>query len=182
MKSACASSAALLLVVFASMTLMAAAAPKPTPKAKCSSVAQLLKKTKNLSTMTKFTKAVPYIQTTLSNSSWVGTVFMPSDAAIKSFAKANNVTTAQMIGNMDILAMVIQNHLVAGLKLSAKLLKKQKKPLSTFLYQNITVSYKSGKVSLKPAGGVAARISKFDLAACKAYVHIIDKVLIPQGF
>lgn len=43
------------------------------------------------------------------------------------------------------------------------------------------MSYKSGKLSLKPAGGEAATVTKYDLAACKAVVHMVDHLLLPAG-
>lgn len=172
-------SSALLLVVFASVILSATAGRT----AKCTTVAVLLKKTKNLSSLTAAVAAVPFIQTTLSNQTMAATVFAPTDAALASFAKLHKMTLKSIISNMDIVAMILENHVVSEEALTKKLLLKHlKKPLTTLAYQNLTLSYTKGVLGVKPVGKAkAAAITKYDLVACKSVVHIVDHVLLPDG-
>lgn len=101
------------------------------------------------------------------------TVFAPSDAA---FEKLDAGVLDILIANPDVLAEVLQYHVVNG------------KVLSTGLSNGVTQTLLSGKsIDVMISGGLvtlngSATVITPDVEATNGVVHIIDEVLLPEGF
>jgi transforming growth factor-beta-induced protein len=101
------------------------------------------------------------------------TVFAPTDAA---FAKLDEGVLDILIANPDALAEVLKYHVVSGKKMAADLSTGAIQTLLTGKSVNVTVA--AGKVSLNGS----ASVTMADVDATNGVVHIIDEVLLPEGF
>jgi transforming growth factor-beta-induced protein len=101
------------------------------------------------------------------------TVFAPSNAA---FDKLDAGVLDILIANPEVLTEVLQYHVVSGKKLSTDL---SNGSLQTLLSgKSISVVVSGGMVTLNGSSMVSAA----DVEATNGVVHIIDEVLLPEGF
>jgi transforming growth factor-beta-induced protein len=101
------------------------------------------------------------------------TVFAPSNAA---FDKLDAGVLDILIANPEVLTEVLQYHVVSGKKLSTDL---SNGSLQTLLSgKSISVVVSGGMVTLNGS----SMVSTADVEATNGVVHIIDEVLLPEGF
>jgi transforming growth factor-beta-induced protein len=101
------------------------------------------------------------------------TVFAPSNAA---FEKLEEGVLDILIANPTVLADLLKYHVVSGKKMSADLAAGS---LQTLLMgKSIAVSVSMGSVKLNGSSNVTTA----DVDATNGVVHIIDEVLLPEGF
>lgn len=101
------------------------------------------------------------------------TVFAPSNAA---FDKLDEGLLESLIDNPAELAQLLQYHVVSGKITSAELSSGTIQPLLTGKTINVMVS--GGSVTLNNG----AKVTSADAEATNGVVHIIDEVLLPEGF
>lgn len=110
------------------------------------------------------------------------TVFAPTDAAFESLYTALEVENIdeleQKIGN-DKLAEVLQHHIVGARVFSTDLVSGNVGTLNQEVSIDVnTLTIEDANVSNPPAGLVT---SMLNILATNGVIHVIDKVLIPQG-
>jgi uncharacterized surface protein with fasciclin (FAS1) repeats len=115
------------------------------------------------------------LATTFDDPDFTGTVFAPTDAAMDELAQA---TGGGDIGSVaesmpEVVEQVLNYHVVPGKALKAAQLKEGQRLTTT----------EGGKLNVTVAGATTwvndAEVSKANVAAGKAQVHVIDKVLLP---
>jgi len=141
-------------------------APKPTKN-----VVELAQATSTLSTLVTAVTAAQLAATLQSTGPF--TVFAPTDAA---FAKLDEGVLDILIANPDLLAEVLKYHVVSGKNLAADLTSGSVQTLLTGKSINVTVS--GGMVTLNGT----ATVTTANVDATNGVVHIIDEVLLPEGF
>ncbi|MCU0369018.1 MAG: fasciclin domain-containing protein [Cyclobacteriaceae bacterium] len=110
------------------------------------------------------------------------TVFAPTDAAFQSLYTALNVANMNeletKIGNAK-LAQVLQHHIVGARVFSSDL----SNGSVTTLNQNVTVSVTNLTITDAISSNPAAKLvpALLNVHATNGVIHVIDKVLIPQG-
>jgi uncharacterized surface protein with fasciclin (FAS1) repeats len=112
------------------------------------------------------------LQTLLSDPKFNGTVFAPTNSAYEALEAT--------IDDLNTLANIVRYHIVPS-KLSTRKLKRGLLELETSLSDHriqIEVMKKSKKVIDET--GQSAKMSKRDIKAGKALIHIIDKGLLPD--
>lgn len=101
------------------------------------------------------------------------TVFAPTNAA---FDKLENGVLETLLNNPDVLAEVLQYHVVNGKVMSMDL---SNGDVATLLSgKTINVSIMDGILKLNNS----AMVTSADIEATNGVVHIIDEVLLPEGF
>jgi transforming growth factor-beta-induced protein len=101
------------------------------------------------------------------------TVFAPSNAA---FEKLDEGVLDILIANPSVLAEVLQYHVVSGKVLSSSL---SNGSVATLLSgKSISVTVSGGMVTLNGS----SKVTTADVEATNGVVHIIDEVLLPEGF
>jgi uncharacterized surface protein with fasciclin (FAS1) repeats len=120
-----------------------------------------------LSTLVKLVKSAGLVKA-LSGSSKL-TVFAPTNAA---FAKVPKATLNTLAHNKNLLAKVLEYHVVKGALTAAQVEKKSS--LETLEGASVTVKVKSGSVYIN-----TAKVIKPNLMASNGIVHVINGVLIP---
>src|SRR6056297_1111171 len=101
------------------------------------------------------------------------TVFAPTNAA---FDNLEDGVLQTLLDNPDVLAEVLQYHVVSGQVMSTDLSNGE---VSTLLSgKSINVSIADGVVTLNSS----AIVTDADIEASNGVVHIIDEVLLPEGF
>lgn len=98
------------------------------------------------------------------------TVFAPTNAA---FAALGDGVADQLLADRATLTKVLTYHVVAG-KLTSDVMKIG--PVRTVAGGNLTIGVTGGKVSVNDAKVVTA-----DVPATNGVVHVVDKVLVPEG-
>jgi transforming growth factor-beta-induced protein len=101
------------------------------------------------------------------------TVFAPSNAA---FEKLDEGVLDILIANPSVLTEVLQYHVVSGKVLSSSL---SNGSVATLLSgKSISVTVSGGMVTLNGS----SKVTTADVEATNGVVHIIDEVLLPEGF
>lgn len=101
------------------------------------------------------------------------TVFAPTNTA---FDNLEDGVLETLLDNPDVLAEVLQYHVVSGTLMSADLSNSDVQPLLTGKTINVVVM--DGIVTLNGS----ANVTTADVQASNGVVHIIDEVLLPEGF
>lgn len=141
-------------------------APEPTKD-----IVELAQATSTLSTLVTALTTAELISTFKGTGPF--TVFAPSDAA---FDKLEEGVLDILIANPEVLADLLKYHVVSGKKLSTDLSTGTVQTLLTGKSINLTVSM--GSVKLNGSSNVTTA----DVDATNGVVHIIDEVLLPEGF
>ena len=101
------------------------------------------------------------------------TVFAPTDAAFADLLAALDISAAQLLAQPQ-LSEVLLYHVLSG------------KVMSTDLVDDATPATLNGEtVTVDLDGGVKindANVSEADIVATNGVIHVIDKVLVPEGF
>jgi len=101
------------------------------------------------------------------------TVFAPSNSA---FDKLEDGILETLLDNPDVLAEVLQYHVVSGKVMSTDLSDGEVQTLLTGKSINVTIN--NGMVMLNNF----AKVTAADIEASNGVIHIIDEVLLPEGF
>ncbi len=101
------------------------------------------------------------------------TIFAPTDAA---FDKLEEGVLETLLANPDALAEVLQYHVVSGKVMSSNLSNSDVPTLLTG--KTISVVVADGMVTLNGS----AKVTTADLEASNGVIHLIDEVLLPEGF
>lgn len=101
------------------------------------------------------------------------TVFAPTNAAFEKLLKALNISAAELMAQPE-LAKVLLYHVVPGKVMSSDL--SQGLEAATAQGEKVVVDLKDG-VKINSSKVIAA-----DVEATNGVVHVIDEVLVPQGF
>ncbi|GGS40363.1 fasciclin domain-containing protein [Deinococcus knuensis] len=142
-----------------------APAARPAPAA-CMTIAQIVAKDPNFSTLATALEAAG-LTNTLKSGSY--TVFAPTNAA---FAKLPSDTLAMALNDTDLLRSILLYHVVPG-KVSAKQVMGMTSGM-TAQGGSFLVTMNGGKVMIDNA-----TVTKADMIACNGIVHVIDTVLMP---
>jgi uncharacterized surface protein with fasciclin (FAS1) repeats len=105
------------------------------------------------------------------------TVFAPTDAAFEALLAAEELTAEELLGNLDLLRLILGYHVVKGEVLSSDLSNGQ--VIDTLIPATLSVLIDDMGVFIVPGGGEPAKVIGADVLASNGVVHIIDKVLIP---
>jgi len=105
------------------------------------------------------------------------TVFAPTNAAFEALLAAEDLTAEELLGNLDLLRLILGYHVVKGEVLSSDLSNGQ--VIDTLIPATLTVLIDDMGVFIVPGGGEPAKVIGADVLASNGVVHIIDKVLIP---
>ena len=137
----------------------------------------------------------------LADRNFVATVFAPTNAAFRKLTAALGITQAQLFNRtvrhalrwptgdamsltlsfsfqQSLLQTVLKYHVVPGAALRAAQLKSEQR-LTTLQGSNLTIRLEGSTVRVI---GVSSRatVTTADVPACKAVVHVVDTVLLPQ--
>eukprot|EP00884_Botryococcus_braunii_P018900 jgi/Botrbrau1/5694/Bobra.0071s0028.1 len=148
--------------------------------ASCQTVWDIAAKTPILSTFVAAAKAAG-LEKMLSDSMLNGTFFVPTDTAFTGAKLSNGMPVAALLDNPPLLAQVLQYHWVVGKALQDIDLRPDV-ALQTALpkaYLQV-IAGPSGKLMIASAYGPPASIITPNIKACKAIIHVIDHVLVPD--
>jgi basic membrane lipoprotein Med (substrate-binding protein (PBP1-ABC) superfamily)/uncharacterized surface protein with fasciclin (FAS1) repeats len=101
------------------------------------------------------------------------TVFAPTDAAFTALLETMGMTAEELLGQPELLAGVLQYHVVAGSANAADLTNGQ--TLTTLAGLDLTVTIDGATVMINNATVVVA-----DIATSNGVIHVIDAVLMPM--
>ncbi|KAL0045360.1 hypothetical protein WJX82_004924 [Trebouxia sp. C0006] len=108
------------------------------------------------------------------------TVFAPTDDAFAALASALSLTSEELLSKSDLLSVILEYHVYSqdAYKVSDF---KQHSSLVTAEGETLTIKTVGDIVTVVPDAGSTATVLVSDLSACKAYVQVIDTVLIPTA-
>ena len=89
----------------------------------------------------------------------------------------------QLLGNQDLVRLILSYHLIPGVAATASSLTNGQSLPTGDEGQNLTVIKSGSRVQFKPSasGAPTATVTTADITAGQAIVHIIDQVLIPAN-
>jgi uncharacterized surface protein with fasciclin (FAS1) repeats len=163
--------ARLALALVASLALAATGAHAQTYKTVTEAVKAMPQTSLLGSSVANFSK----LATTFDDPDFAGTVFAPTDAAMDELAQATGGGDIASVAESmpEVVEQVLNYHVVPGKALKAAALKNGDRLTTT----------EGGKLNVTTAGATTwlndAEVSKANVAAGKAQVHVIDKVLLP---
>eukprot|EP01026_Neomeris_dumetosa_P063709 TRINITY_DN604_c0_g1_i9.p1 TRINITY_DN604_c0_g1~~TRINITY_DN604_c0_g1_i9.p1 ORF type:complete len:315 (+),score=42.32 TRINITY_DN604_c0_g1_i9:143-1087(+) len=142
---------------------------------KCQTVADVAIATPELSILVEALKAAELVEV-LTDPTLVATVFAPTNQAFEKLITNLNTTAEQVLGD-PFLKSILLYHVVPDAAILSKDLE-DGATVSTLLDQDLTVDLKDG-VKIVGVGSVAEVVVP-DVKACKAVIHIVDTVLLPD--
>eukprot|EP00877_Chromochloris_zofingiensis_P000316 jgi/Chrzof1/10285/Cz04g35190.t1 len=141
------------------------------------SVAALVSSKEMFSTLLAAVKACNL--TDALGASFKGTVFAPTNEAFAKLLKALNVTAAELLGKTDLVCKnVLPYHVVPNVVAKSSGLTNNQKVPTLLAGSSLTVMIKGKMVSIMGVGSTAM-VTKADVMAGNAVVHVIDTVLLP---
>ncbi|GAB4820091.1 hypothetical protein N2152v2_007137 [Parachlorella kessleri] len=165
------------------------APPTATPPGACTTVAAAAKANPNLSILATAVQAAG-LASTLDDPNLVATIFAPTNdgEAQADSAYATQLTlgltpeAALAPANIGVIKTLLSTHVVPGVAAKSTTLTNGQALPTLNSGENLTVDLTTpGTVLIKPSLGQAAKVVQPDIAACKAIVHVIDRVLLPSN-
>eukprot|EP01026_Neomeris_dumetosa_P078715 TRINITY_DN853_c0_g1_i1.p3 TRINITY_DN853_c0_g1~~TRINITY_DN853_c0_g1_i1.p3 ORF type:complete len:308 (-),score=64.37 TRINITY_DN853_c0_g1_i1:362-1285(-) len=141
----------------------------------CATIAETAIGNSDLSILVEALKAAKLVDV-LSDASLVATVFAPTNVAFEKVIKQFNTTAEALLAD-QFLASILLYHVVPEVVVFSKDLV-DGASVTTLLGQDVTVDLTDGVV-IKGFGS-SANVVIPDVEACKAVVHVIDEVLLPN--
>lgn len=142
------------------------------------SIARALRATPGTATILAAAAAVNYTET-LQNTTTSLTVLAPTDAAFAAALSSLNLNETQLLGNADLLAAVLNDHIIEGAVLSSALTNRTN--VTTLSGKTLTVRSAGGNVFFRAAnGGNEAQVSNADIevGVNRSVVHQLNAVLL----
>ncbi|KAL0021766.1 hypothetical protein WJX79_006520 [Trebouxia sp. C0005] len=145
----------------------------------CSTPYALAADSHNLQTLAAAIKAAGLVNVLDSTTSAI-TVFAPTDDAFAALASALSLTSEELLSKSDLLSVILEYHVYSQDAYKVSDLKKHSS-LVTAEGETLTVKTVGDIVTVVPDAGSTATVLVADQSACKAYVQVIDTVLIPEA-
>lgn len=142
----------------------------------CTTAADTASGNEDLSTLTSALTAASLVDSL--GADFEGTIFAPNNAAFEALLTESDMTSEELLANMDLLSSVLSLHVVSGVVGRSTDLSDGQE-LTTSGGEIITVSVTDGGVSLVSPSGETANVITPDVEVCGGVVHIIDSVLMP---
>merc|ERR1712037_1022650 len=128
--------------------------------------------------MTVAETAASGLAETLSDPSLEATIFAPTDAAFTQALTDLGLTKEELLADTETLTNVLTFHVVPGVAAKSTDLT-DGQMLPTLEGSDLTVDLSMpGKVAINPGD---VEVIKPDIEACKAVIHVVDKVLVPPA-
>jgi len=110
------------------------------------------------------------------------TVFAPTDEAFGAALTSLETTKEDLFANTDLLKQILTLHVVPGVAAKSTDLSNDQSIATANEGQSLTINLvpEIEEITVTSPGGTVARVQLKDVMACKAVVHVIDKVLIPK--
>eukprot|EP01024_Parvocaulis_polyphysoides_P012715 TRINITY_DN1468_c0_g1_i1.p2 TRINITY_DN1468_c0_g1~~TRINITY_DN1468_c0_g1_i1.p2 ORF type:complete len:311 (-),score=107.72 TRINITY_DN1468_c0_g1_i1:134-1066(-) len=144
--------------------------------ADCTTVAAAATGTPELSTLVAALTEAGLVDT-LADTDFVGTVFAPTNAAFERLIEQFGVTVDELLADSQ-LGNILLYHVVGGAAVFSTDLS-DGDTYTTLLEQDLGVQISDETITIVGAGS-SANVIVPDTEACKAVVHVIDEVLLPD--
>eukprot|EP01025_Chloroclados_australasicus_P007452 TRINITY_DN123_c0_g1_i1.p1 TRINITY_DN123_c0_g1~~TRINITY_DN123_c0_g1_i1.p1 ORF type:complete len:182 (+),score=37.07 TRINITY_DN123_c0_g1_i1:409-954(+) len=141
----------------------------------CFTVAEIASETEELSILYTALEAAGFLDT-VNDPEFVATVLAPTNAAFETIIEAFNATAEVVLADPQ-LANILRYHAVPDVALLAEDLE-DGAVVTTLLGQDLTVDLSNGVTFV--GSGSSAKVIVADVVACKAIIHVIDTVLLPD--
>ncbi|DBA75484.1 hypothetical protein WJX77_010625 [Trebouxia sp. C0004] len=145
----------------------------------CSTPYALAADSHNLQTLAAAIKAAGLVNILDSTTSAI-TVFAPTDDAFAALASALSLTSEELLSKSDLLSVILEYHVYSKDAYKVSDFKKHSS-LVTAQGETLTVKTVGDIVTVVPDAGSTATVLVSDMNTCKAYVQVIDTVLIPEA-
>eukprot|EP01023_Acetabularia_acetabulum_P015722 TRINITY_DN176_c0_g1_i11.p1 TRINITY_DN176_c0_g1~~TRINITY_DN176_c0_g1_i11.p1 ORF type:complete len:269 (-),score=86.65 TRINITY_DN176_c0_g1_i11:253-1059(-) len=142
----------------------------------CRTIAEVAVATPELSTLVAALE-IAGLQETLSDANLVATVLAPTNQAFQKLFQAFQATPEQVLSDPQ-LANILLYHVIGGRTVASTDLV-DASVFTTALQQELIVSVSSDEVTFIGEASEASVVSA-DIVACKAVIHLIDYVLLPD--
>eukprot|EP01025_Chloroclados_australasicus_P007456 TRINITY_DN123_c0_g1_i3.p1 TRINITY_DN123_c0_g1~~TRINITY_DN123_c0_g1_i3.p1 ORF type:complete len:297 (+),score=51.28 TRINITY_DN123_c0_g1_i3:43-933(+) len=141
----------------------------------CFTIAEVASETEELSIFYAALEAAGFLDT-VNDPEFVATVLAPTNAAFEALIEAFNATAEVVLADPQ-LANILRYHAIPEAALLAEDLE-DGAVVTTILGQELTVDLSDGVTFV--GSGSSAKVVVADVVACKAIIHVIDTVLIPD--